>query len=181
MYFPAYLWKPRIINFILSVSFLTHDYRRVGFHFCHSFFESSCVILTVLLRVGTILCTRCSIYTSSTSSCHCVKSVGIRSYCGPYSVRMQEYTDQNNSEYEYFSRSVCLKKYFGIFQLLLKENVFAKLWLTPKGNLLAQEGWPMRWRYCINLDLEIYSWSCIKTKFYLEISGTCERSSGDLF
>ena len=110
MYFPAYLWKPRIINFILSVSFLTHDYRRVGFHFCHSFFESSCVILTVLLRVGTILCTRCNIYTSSTSSCHCVKSVGIRSYCGPYSVRMQEYTDQNNSEYGHFSRSVRLKK-----------------------------------------------------------------------
>ena len=38
MYFPAYLWKTRIINFILSVSFLTHDYRRVGFHCCHSFF-----------------------------------------------------------------------------------------------------------------------------------------------
>ena len=109
MYFPAYLWKPRIINFILSVSFLTHDYRRVGFHWCHSFFESWCVILTVLLRVGTILCTRRNIYTSFTSSCHCVKSVRIRSYCGPYSARMQEFMDQNNSEYGHFSRSVRLK------------------------------------------------------------------------
>ena len=26
----------------------------------------------------------------------------------PYSVRMQEYTDQNNSEYGHFLRSVCL-------------------------------------------------------------------------
>ena len=29
---------------------------------------------------------------------HCVKSVVIRSYSGPYSVRMRENTDQNNSE-----------------------------------------------------------------------------------
>ena len=35
----------------------------------------------------------------------CVKSVRIRSYSGPYSVRMLENTDQNNSEYEHFLRS----------------------------------------------------------------------------
>ena len=50
---------------------------------------------------------------------HCVKSVRIRSYSGPYfpafglnaerspySVQMQEKTDQNNSEYGHFSRSI---------------------------------------------------------------------------
>ena len=36
---------------------------------------------------------------------HCVKSIRIRSFSGPYSVRMRENTDQKNSEYEYFSRS----------------------------------------------------------------------------
>ena len=30
---------------------------------------------------------------------HCVKSVRIQSYSGPYSVRMRENTDQNNSKY----------------------------------------------------------------------------------
>ena len=34
-----------------------------------------------------------------------MKSVCIRSYSGLYSVRMQENTDQNNSEYGRFSRS----------------------------------------------------------------------------
>ena len=66
---------------------------------------------------------------------HCVKSVRIQSYSGPYflafglnterykesqrsispySVRMRENTDQNNSEYEHFSRSVscCAKSCF---------------------------------------------------------------------
>ena len=38
---------------------------------------------------------------------HCVKSVRIRSYSGPYSVKMRENTDQNNSEYGHFSRSGC--------------------------------------------------------------------------
>ena len=36
---------------------------------------------------------------------HCVKGVRMRSYSGPYSVRMRENTDQNNSEYGHFSRS----------------------------------------------------------------------------
>ena len=33
---------------------------------------------------------------------HCVKSVRIRSYSGPYSVQMRENTDQNNSKYGHF-------------------------------------------------------------------------------
>ena len=33
---------------------------------------------------------------------HCVKSVRIWNYSGPYSVRMWENTDQNNSEYGHF-------------------------------------------------------------------------------
>ena len=37
---------------------------------------------------------------------HCVKSVSIRSFSGPHSVRMWENTDQKNSEYGHFSRSV---------------------------------------------------------------------------
>ena len=38
---------------------------------------------------------------------HCLKSesVRIRSYSGPYSVRMWKNVDQNNSEYGHFSRS----------------------------------------------------------------------------
>ena len=36
---------------------------------------------------------------------NCPKSVRIRSYSGPYSVWMQENTDQNNSEYGHFLRS----------------------------------------------------------------------------
>ena len=36
---------------------------------------------------------------------HCVKSIRIPSYSGPYSVRMRENTDQNNSKYEHFLRS----------------------------------------------------------------------------
>ena len=36
---------------------------------------------------------------------HCVKSVRIRSDSSPYSVRMRENMDQNNSEYGHFSHS----------------------------------------------------------------------------
>ena len=39
------------------------------------------------------------------SDLHCVKSVCIWSYSGPYSVQKWENADQNNSEYGYFSRS----------------------------------------------------------------------------
>ena len=36
---------------------------------------------------------------------HCLKSVRIRSFSGPYSVRMRENADQKNSKYGHFSRS----------------------------------------------------------------------------
>ena len=36
---------------------------------------------------------------------HCLKNVCIASYSGPYPVKMRKNTDQNNSEYEVFSRS----------------------------------------------------------------------------
>ena len=42
--------------------------------------------------------------TSSSNHIHCVKSVRIRRYSGPYSVQMRKDTDQNNSEYGHFSR-----------------------------------------------------------------------------
>ena len=60
---------------------------------------------------------------------HCVKSVSIRSYSGlhfpaygygkilripPYSARMRENADQNNSEYVHLLRS----EYFNIFETL---------------------------------------------------------------
>ena len=38
--------------------------------------------------------------------CHCVKSVHIRSYSIPCPVRMRENSDQNNSEYGHFLRSL---------------------------------------------------------------------------
>ena len=75
--------------------------------------------------------------------------------------------------------SMRIKKYFAIFQVLLKENSFSNLWLTTKENLLTQKVWPMRWRHCMNSDLQSYNYLCIKIKFCLAIRGTCERSSGD--
>ena len=37
---------------------------------------------------------------------HCVKSVRIQSYSGPYSVRMRRNLDQNNPKYKHFLCSV---------------------------------------------------------------------------
>ena len=71
--------------------------------------------------VNKCCCSAC--YSSRMCHCHCVKSVRIRSYSGPYfptfelntkrygsnspySVRMQENTDQNNSEYGHFLRTM---------------------------------------------------------------------------
>ena len=39
---------------------------------------------------------------------HCVKSVHIKSFSLPYSVRIREKTDKKNSEYRHFSRSAKL-------------------------------------------------------------------------
>ena len=47
----------------------------------------------------------------------CVKSVRIRSYSGPYSVRMWKNTDQNNTEYGHFLHSVII-----YFLMLLELN-----------------------------------------------------------
>ena len=43
-----------------------------------------------------------------TLTLHCVKSVRVQSFSGRYSVRMWENTDQKNSKYGHFSRSVTL-------------------------------------------------------------------------
>ena len=43
---------------------------------------------------------------------HYVKNIRIRSYSGSYSARMRENTDQNNSEYGYFSQRKNLRKNF---------------------------------------------------------------------
>ena len=78
---------------------------------------------------------------------HCARSVRIRSYYGPhfpafrlnmeknslslYSVRMQEKTDQNNSEYRYFSRSKVLKPLFfsplALFNLYMINHIISKV------------------------------------------------------
>ena len=58
------------------------------------------------------------------SNTHCVKSVCIRSFSGPYSVQMRENMDQKNSEYGHFPRSgtkQLSKDFFGI-QILPSES-----------------------------------------------------------
>ena len=61
---------------------------------------------------------------------HCVKSVNIWSYSDPYSVRMRENTDQNNSQYVNFSRSEWDSGVFLLlrsrFRLILKSTFFKK-------------------------------------------------------
>ena len=53
---------------------------------------------------------------------NCVKSVRIRSYSGPYSVRMQENTDQNISEYGHLLRSD--GNNFKLKEMLFNKGVF---------------------------------------------------------
>ena len=55
--------------------------------------------------------------------CCCVKSVRIRNYSGPYSVRMRKNADQNNSEYGTFY-AVYLSKSAGKDNLHLRIYVF---------------------------------------------------------
>ena len=58
---------------------------------------------------------------------HCIKSVCIRSYSVPYSVRMRENTDQTNSEYGHFSRSDSFKaKVIAMHRISLCETVKKK-------------------------------------------------------
>ena len=61
----------------------------------------------------------------------CVKSVHVRGYPGPYSVRMRENKDQDNFEYGHFLRSVNRKptlfivKFAGVNYLLFRLTVSA--------------------------------------------------------
>ena len=52
---------------------------------------------------------------------HCVKSVCIRSFSGPHSIRMRENTIQKNLEYRHFSRSEYI---IGILRLRRNREVF---------------------------------------------------------
>ena len=56
-----------------------------------------------------VRCLKGSEYASASSkedsNMHCVKSVRIRSFSGPYSDRIRENTDQKNIKYGHFSRS----------------------------------------------------------------------------
>ena len=54
---------------------------------------------TVVIKINWIHVTRYSHHV------HCVKSVRIRSFFGPYSVQMREDKNQKNSEYTPFLRS----------------------------------------------------------------------------
>ena len=70
-------------------------------------FQWFCQRLTHFAKINPSKLTRMDQHMSGSSRCyHFVKSAHIRSYSGPYSVRMQENTDQNNSKYGHFLRSV---------------------------------------------------------------------------
>ena len=62
--------------------------------------------------------------------CHCVKSVPIRSFSGPFSVRVRQNTDQKNSEYGQFLRSADTTKSrnhfysFIFYETLLLAQIF---------------------------------------------------------
>ena len=53
---------------------------------------------------------------------HCVKSFRIRSCSGPYSARMRENTDQNNSEYGHFLYSDSLQSMLVLVSLPFKQT-----------------------------------------------------------
>ena len=55
------------------------------------------------------------LWAMSYSEVHFVKSVRIRSYSGPYSIRMPTNTDQKDSEYGHFSRSGSYWDFFSFF------------------------------------------------------------------
>ena len=67
---------------------------------------------------------------------HCVKSVRIRSYYRPYSVRTGENTYQKNSEYGHFSRSEKIIKLFlsKIIERIDQEqsSLQIPIWLSEK-------------------------------------------------
>ena len=55
---------------------------------------------------------------------HCLNSVHIRSFSGPFSVQMRKNTDQKISEYEHFSRSVICTNEFASHMNKLSNLVF---------------------------------------------------------
>ena len=104
------------------------------------------------------------------SECHCVKSVRIRSYSGPYfpafglnkethsvspySIRMLENTDQNNSEYGHFSRSVSYWKnglpldISWLFPKIMPQNIVLRsiftrhiFWIIMRKKIKLIEDW----------------------------------------
>ena len=65
---------------------------------------------------------------------HCLNSVCIRSYSGPHFLAFGLNTDQNNSEYGHFSRSVHLDEY--LHKKLLQQKIFnMSLRYTAKTNI----------------------------------------------
>ena len=82
---------------------LTNFEKFSGKHLCQSLFLIKLQAQPVVKKVcPSILCC----FSKTLWKCqehHCVKHVRIRGYSGPYSVRMRENTDQNNSEYGYIS------------------------------------------------------------------------------
>ena len=58
---------------------------------------------------------------------YCLKSVRIRSYSGPYSVRMWKNPNQNNSEYIFHAVAICRKRLLSI--TVFKGNAFFILWI----------------------------------------------------
>ena len=75
-----------------------------------------------------------------------MKSVRIRSYSGPYSVRMQENTDQNNSEYGQSLRNedITMKKFDHIISFICpKATVRSNTIIDypPRGQFLVLEDW----------------------------------------
>ena len=68
---------------------------------------------------------------------NCAKSVRIRSYSGPYSVWMQENTDQTNSEYGNVLRSVepCQKSLMELFCKNILQLLAVDYWVNVEKHL----------------------------------------------
>ena len=71
--------------------------------------------LVVFIDMNTHILTKDRNFNTS----HCLKSVRIRSYSGPHFPAFRLITDQNNSEYGHFSRSVLERKPYNHFGQLI--------------------------------------------------------------
>ena len=63
---------------------------------------------------------------------HCVKCFPIQSFSGPYSMKILENTDQENSEYGHFSRSVMLQKLNSKSELFKNKKYLTQRWESGK-------------------------------------------------